>query len=226
MYQPHTLSTIAGIDLSINSTGITIRTLDSIRTYFIIIKPKDNRKKPRRSDYNIDGVRYYYYDKERPYSDEIQKAKNISNLANVILSVLKEYNVVYCIIEGVSFGSVGKIAELSALNFLVRDRLLSYDISFDVVSPAKWKKAILDNGAASKELSISKFIESKQGKKLQSYEEQAEYKMDDIADSFHISYYISQEKRNELRTLYPQLINKERDKESLLKKQDTSYSLP
>jgi crossover junction endodeoxyribonuclease RuvC len=120
-----------GLDLSLTGTGaIIIDEKEKISTE-VLIKSKKISEKP---------------------VDELIRLKNIvKEVEDTILN--GEKIIKLAAIEGIAFG-VGKtthLAQLSALNYMIRDLLYDMDIPFVIIAPKSLKKYITGSGNASKD---------------------------------------------------------------------------
>ena len=130
-----------GIDPSINSTGMTIRSSEGFVRFFIIKENKLTKKEKVAQTTNIDIFEYCQYIKEEvnhantSYERELYKAHNISTIADTIYNIIDRVlyqmkkentieNIVICM-EGISYGSIrsSAVMDLAGLNYLIRDRL-------------------------------------------------------------------------------------------------------
>ena len=121
----------AGIDQSLNSTGVVVMSLDSGEVLFhhaIILNSG------RKSDPKLFG------------------ADRLIFIRDCIKNILAKYNVEYLVIEGYSFGSRGSsIFDLGEIGGAVRVLAHDLKIPVEVVPPKTLKKYITGNGNASKE---------------------------------------------------------------------------
>ena len=190
-----------GIDPSINSTGLTIRTDDGYCQFFII---KENKlsKKEMKAATEYSGIFHYcqylkenVHDTKNAYERELAKAHNLSNIADTIYNVISEAirqlklkgkveSITVCM-EGISYGSIHSAAvmDLAGLNYLIRDRMHHHTVvgTLIVAPPAEIKKYATGQGNASKDLMVTTFKGSFPDFDLP--------KIDDISDSFFMSKY-------------------------------------
>lgn len=188
-----------GIDQSLSFTGVTV--LDDnknlIKQYGITHKKhtkwdKELDKNPKLGD-NIEIWDYQYKEKPGNASTfEIEQIKfhNIYELSNVIGGIIYKYtkdNDVTVYMEGISFGSrqTTAIAELSALNYFIRERSYNLGCEVVVIPPSKVKKYFTGNGVADKELMMETYFRLEPwARELSQY-----LKMDDIADSYAMACF-------------------------------------
>lgn len=144
---------IAGIDQSLNSTGICI--FDSLTKEVLFSKAIVlNGKKGTPKLFGIDRLAY---------------------IRDQVMEILLEYKVEFISLEGYSYGSVGRsLFELGEVGGAVR--ILSYDlgIRFEVVPPKTLKKYITGNGNADKEI-MKNSVESKYKKTFETSDETDAY---------------------------------------------------
>lgn len=188
-----------GIDQSLSFTGVTV--LDDnknlIKQYGITHKKhtkwdKELDKNPRLGD-NIEIWDYQYKEKPKNASTfEIERIKfyNIRELSNVIWGLVHKYtkgNDVTVYMEGISFGSrqTTAIAELSALNYFIRERCYELGCEIVIIPPSKIKKYFTGNGVADKELMMETYFRLEPwAREISQY-----LKMDDIADSYAMACF-------------------------------------
>lgn len=181
-----------GIDQSLSSTGISIvEDGKLIKAYLVVNKPP--KKKFTNSDIldKMEGKfelqQYTYYPDE---GDEYIKTSNVICCAEWITRIVTDwafFDEVTVTLEGIAFSSrnTSRLDELSALNYLIRERLLSHNIPFRVITPSANKKAFTGNGCADKALMTESFLKlNPLFDNLKGY-----VKLDDIADSFALATY-------------------------------------
>lgn len=179
-------SIIMGIDPSINCTGVCV---GLPQKYIYILIPGKMTKKM--SQFHHADVHIKCYNKldtkELAYEDkELTKSTNIHNICNIIESLIKEYGVTHVNMEGISYGSVGSaaLADLSGLNFVIRETLIRNGVSFSIIPPTGLKKFAVANGSADKDLMIYAW------QTLQPHlKDIKDIKIDDLADAFFLSNY-------------------------------------
>lgn len=178
-----------GIDQSLSSTGISIvRDGQLLKSYLVSNKPP-KKKFSTIEDTVGDWFEVIQYD-YTVSGDEIIKTRNVINCADAIMEIVKKYTPLYPVsvtLEGIAFSSrnTSRLDELSALNYLIRERLLQRDIPFRVITPSANKKAFTGNGCATKELMTESFLKlNPEFEALRGY-----VKLDDIADSFALATY-------------------------------------
>ena len=195
------MNVFIGIDPSINSTGLTIRTDEGYCQFFIIKEDKLSKKEKKAALDFSDIFHYCHYLKENvgdtknAYERELAKAHNLSNIADTIYNVIdnavrqlkkdgKVESITVCM-EGISYGSIHSAAvmDLAGLNYLIRDRMHHHTIvgTLFVTPPAEIKKFATGQGNASKELMIATFKGS--------YPDFELPKIDDISDSFFMAKF-------------------------------------
>lgn len=195
------MNVFIGIDPSINSTGMTIRTDTGYCRFFIIKGDKLTKKEKNAQLNNSEIFEYCLYQKENvkdtnnAHERELAKAHNLSTIADTIYNIIEELlrqfrktssidSVTICM-EGISYGSIHSAAvmDLAGLNYLIRDRLHHHTIvgTLLVTPPAEIKRFYTGSGNANKQLMISTFKGSFPDFELP--------KLDDICDSEAMSKY-------------------------------------
>lgn len=163
-----------GLDLSINSTGVCIRT-DSDCIYKIIT-PHITRSMRRSDDEILEHIEYQKSDNDD---------HNIYMIKEAIRSLIKEYNISHVTLEAPALQAKGRsVITLAGLNYSIRQMLLEEKIPFDTVQPSALKKWFTGNGKADKNLMCHcwRALEphSKQWKSI---------KVDDIADAYALAHF-------------------------------------
>ena len=195
------MNVFIGIDPSINSTGMTIRTDTGFCRFFIIKGDKLTKKEKNAQSDNSEIFEYCLYQKENvkdtsnAHERELAKAHNLSTIADTIYNIIEELlqqfrktstidSVTICM-EGISYGSIHSAAvmDLAGLNYLIRDRLHHHIVvgTLLVTPPAEVKRFYTGSGNANKQLMISTFKGSFPDFDLP--------KLDDIADSDSMAKY-------------------------------------
>ena len=195
------MNVFIGIDPSINSTGMTIRTDTGFCRFFIIKGDKLTKKEKNAQSDNSEIFEYCLYQKENvkdtnnAHERELAKAHNLSTIADTIYNIIEELlqkfrktstidSVTICM-EGISYGSIHSavVMDLAGLNYLIRDRLHHHTIvgTLLVTPPAEIKRFYTGSGNANKSLMISTFKGSFPDFNLP--------KLDDIADSDSMAKY-------------------------------------
>ena len=195
------MNVFIGIDPSINSTGMTIRTDTGFCRFFIIKGDKLTKKEKNAQSDNSEIFEYCLYQKENvkdtnnAHERELVKAHNLSTIADTIYNIIEELlqqfrktstidSVTICM-EGISYGSIHSAAvmDLAGLNYLIRDRLHHHTVvgTLLVTPPAEVKRFYTGSGNANKQLMISTFKGSFPDFDLP--------KLDDICDSEAMAKY-------------------------------------
>lgn len=195
------MNVFIGIDPSINSTGMTIRTDTGFCRFFIIKGDKLTKKEKNAQSDNSEIFEYCLYQKENvkdtnnAHERELAKAHNLSTIADTIYNIIEELlqqfrktstidSVTICM-EGISYGSIHSAAvmDLAGLNYLIRDRLHHHTIvgTLLVTPPAEIKRFYTGSGNANKQLMISTFKGSFPDFDLP--------KIDDVCDSEGMAKY-------------------------------------
>lgn len=192
----------AGIDPSINSTGITINIWEDGTLFsevFYIIKGNKLTRKEQKvaEDDDLKAVIYSTYEKidiktaEDSHELELIKTKNLLNIVNVISHIITVYSKhcdkIYIGMEGLSYGSSARtrsIYELAGLNYLIRNELMTKHMcKLYILPPTEVKKFATGIGNCSKDAVINVF--SSIFPHLLKIP-----KIDDIADSWFICNYV------------------------------------
>ena len=195
------MNVFIGIDPSINSTGMTIRTDTGFCRFFIIKGDKLTKKEKNAQSNNYEIFEYCLYQKENvkdtnnAHERELAKAHNLSTIADTIYNIIEELlqqfrktstidSVTICM-EGISYGSIHSAAvmDLAGLNYLIRDRLHHHTVvgTLLVTPPAEVKRFYTGSGNANKQLMISTFKGSFPDFDLP--------KIDDVCDSEGMAKY-------------------------------------
>lgn len=195
------MNVFIGIDPSINSTGMTIRTDTGFCRFFIIKGDKLTKKEKNAQSDNSEIFEYCLYQKENvkdtnnAHERELAKAHNLSTIADTIYNIIEELlekfrktstidSVTICM-EGISYGSIHSAAvmDLAGLNYLIRDRLHHHTVvgTLLVTPPAEVKRFYTGSGNANKQLMISTFKGSFPDFDLP--------KIDDVCDSEGMAKY-------------------------------------
>jgi Holliday junction resolvasome RuvABC endonuclease subunit len=159
---------IIGLDLSINSTGIFSNTGE-----YYIITSKMTREMSKCKEVNI-----FEYEK----SNDINK--NLEQISDYIMCVVEKIRPNLIVIEDVAIGATfsRSLIDLTGLNYWVRALLTKNNIKFITVPPTKWKKELIGNGQATKDLIIDAW------KKITKNNISIK-KVDDIADAYFLCQY-------------------------------------
>ena len=159
---------IIGLDLSINSTGIYLST----GKYYIITS---KMTKEQKSCNNVNIIEY-------TKTDDINK--NLEQISKNIINVVRHFKPNLVVIEDVAMGATfsRSLIDLTGLNYWVRALLSKNKINFITVPPTKWKKELIGNGQATKDLIIDAW------KKLTKNSINLK-KVDDIADAYFLCKY-------------------------------------
>ena len=195
------MNVFIGIDPSINSTGMAIRTDTGFCRFFIIKGDKLTKKEKNAQSNNSEIFEYCLYQKENvkdtnnAHERELAKAHNLSTIADTIYNIIEEFlqqfrktstidSVTICM-EGISYGSIHSAAvmDLAGLNYLIRDRLHHHTVvgTLLVTPPAEVKRFYTGSGNANKQLMISTFKGSFPDFDLP--------KIDDVCDSEGMAKY-------------------------------------
>lgn len=195
------MNVFIGIDPSINSTGMTVRTDTGYCRFFIIKGDKLTKKEKNAQLDNSEIFEYCLYQKENvkdtnnAHDRELAKSHNLSTIADTIYNIIEELlqqfrktstiDTVTICMEGISYGSIHSAAvmDLAGLNYLIRDRLHHHTVvgTLLVTPPAEVKRFYTGSGNANKQLMISTFKGSFPDFDLP--------KIDDVCDSEAMAKY-------------------------------------
>lgn len=143
---------VVGLDLSINSTGVCMRdSKDPKPTYFLIV-PKLSKRMVAVNGMKSCSISHITYEKIKDHISD-----NIRHIGEKISGIIKEYEgqIEYVVIEDVAVAAKSRsIIDLTLLNGYVRCLLDSMGIKYYTVTPSQWKKQVLGNGCADKELIV------------------------------------------------------------------------
>ncbi len=141
-----------GLDLSINSTGVCICEDDKDPVYYFIIPDKLSKKQKAASQHK--RINFITYDKIKGNDDH-----NINHITGKIMEIIREKidltDNIKVVIEDVALAARGSsIITLTLLNGWMRCLLAQNGIDYITVPPTQWKKVMLGNGSADKELIV------------------------------------------------------------------------
>lgn len=139
-----------GLDLSINSTGVCICEDTKDPVYYFIIPDKLSKKQKAASQHK--RINFITYDKIKGNDDH-----NINHITSKIMEIIKGLlnDDIKVVIEDVALAAKGaSIITLTLLNGWMRCLLAQNGIDYITVPPTQWKKVMLGNGSADKELIV------------------------------------------------------------------------
>ena len=125
-----------------------------------------------------EGVTIIDYEK----TDDINK--NLEQIGDIIMYIIAKYRPSLVVIEDVAMGATfsRSLIDLTGLNYWIRALLTQNNVKFITVPPTRWKKELIGNGQATKDLIIDAWQKiTKNNIKLK--------KMDDIADAYFLCNY-------------------------------------
>ena len=172
---------IMGIDPSIRSTGICIHNSDnkkSLQNKYYLIVAQPTKKVLAFKHKNISIIPYEYLSKQivetslqnNPHNtyqiNEFVKSKNVFSILTYIRSIIKKEKPSLINIEGIALAAVGKIDELSGLNYGIRNICIKLNIPFQVISPSANKKSFTGIGNAKKDLMVISWYNLEQSNKF------------------------------------------------------------
>lgn len=102
------------------------------------------------------GNQYYLLgtEKDKHFDASVDYTMRLISLQRDIMSIVMHHNPDIVGLEGISFGSVGRLAELGALSYFIRAGLIEHKIPFMIIPPTVIKKYWTGKGNASKTLMI------------------------------------------------------------------------
>ena len=153
-----------GLDLSINSTGVCVCEDSKEPVYYFIIPDKLSKKQKAASQHK--RINFITYDKIKGNDDH-----NINHITSKIMEIIKDKcdltksqccdsatllnEDIKVVIENVALASKGaSIITLTLLNGWMRCLLTQNRIDYITVPPTQWKKLMIGNGSADKELIV------------------------------------------------------------------------
>lgn len=135
-------------------------------------------------------LKYLQYEKITPDKDssyeikEWAKVINFNRICKLIQEVIDNHNITSCVMEGISYGSVGSaaLADLAGLNFSIRKAIYDRDIRCKIVSPNSVKSFATGRGNAPKETMIDTWMHCDPAFN------DVKVKVDDVADSYFMAH--------------------------------------
>jgi hypothetical protein len=195
---------IVGIDFSINSTAVCLKSADEIKLFSFVPNYKKTLSAFKMHEEISEFVDIVSYQKESsvkdPIEDQSVKLSNADILSYTIIKSIKPFieGIPDIRIEGFSFGSKGNsFIDLITYNTFLKTKLiLEWGHCISVVSPKTVKKLYTGNGNANKVDMIKKYLEIGSGtfhEKLSSLNLKLEPNstipkpLDDLVDSVALS---------------------------------------
>ena len=180
-----------GLDLSINSTGMCLRLENgdenNVLHYYLIV-PKITKKMDHINRDKTSLISFINYDKIAS-----NDSHNIMVISKKICEIIKDFESQYndaeidITIEDVAMGAKGRsLITLTLLNGYIRCMLDNNNWNYKTITPTEWKKKLLGNGQANKELTIYHWgkMDVKSCVKMMDNN----VKCDDAADSYFLSW--------------------------------------
>lgn len=212
-----------GIDLSLNSTGISVYFSKSNRykffCYFIDNKKYSKREiknfeELKKCNVNIKHINYNFNAENKNFNEILNIKLLISSIANIIKKYKRKDNIIVGI-EGISYNSTGnKFTLMSNLNFLLKYELIKNKIKYIEIAPLKIKRYVLSKINENLDIKKNKkllFIDAfsiyrngtiENNKFYSSIKENNVYiknkPIDDIIDSFWVLEYIKENYKEEI----------------------------
>lgn len=174
---------IVGLDLSINSTGVCLNRGKEKGYEYKIIVPKLSKRMNAINEMKTCSISHVEYDKIK---DNI--SSNIRCIGEKICDIIKDFKdeIELVVIEDVAMAARGRsIIDLTLLNGYVRCMLDQMGLRYKTVTPTQWKKKILGNGQADKELIVYHWAKFDQENCRAMFHSKC--KCDDVADAFFLT---------------------------------------
>lgn len=177
---------IIGLDLSVNSTGVCLNRGKEKGYEYKIIVPKLSKRMKAINEMKSCSISHIEYDKIKDLDSH-----NIRCIANAICDIIKDMRekgevIELVVIEDVAMAAKGRsIITLTLLNGYVRCMLDQLGLRYETVTPTQWKKEVLGNGQADKELIVYHWARFDQENCRHMMDMSA--KCDDIADAYFLT---------------------------------------
>ncbi len=153
-----------GLDISMNSTGLAIKTPDYLEFHKII--PKKGGKHSKNTQVHIYNRKY---NKETYSEENISKVISAEKLAITIKNIIQDYIRPYpnpelhIIIEGGAFGSFGgksRLADMTIFSAIVKRKMLTIKPfpTITIIPPTSLKKYATGKGNSKKQAMEDAFI--------------------------------------------------------------------
>ncbi|MCE8052297.1 hypothetical protein HOP61_13380 [Halomonas daqingensis] len=155
------MTTIAGIDQSLTSTGIVIVDKGSTVAHKVIeTKPCS--------------------------SDPLDAYQRVSRIVEAVLAMVASHGVTVVRIEGLSFASTGRATRtLAGLHHVIVHELLAHGVDVEVIAPTSLKKRATGSGRASKEDMVAACDATFRAVLAAVPKSRGKY---DLADAFHLAH--------------------------------------
>lgn len=146
---------IIGLDLSINSTGVCLNRGKEKGCEYRIIVPKLSKRMIAINEMKTCSISHIEYSKIK---DHI--SSNIRCIGEKICEIIEDMRekgeeIEMVVIEDVAMRAQGRsIIDLTLLNGYVRCLMDRLGLRYKTVTPTQWKKELLGNGGADKELIV------------------------------------------------------------------------
>ena len=172
-----------GIDQSINSTSVCVLEEGKKPAYYIIT-PKLTKKQTAANHNRICYITYDKIDSNLNHNIRCISEKISQIIANKCALCADPQSEIQVTMEDVALMAKGRsIIDLSILNGYIRCSLDKLGVSYKTIPPTQWKKELLGNGQADKELVIMHWSKLDPD----AYNQLSGCKSDDVADSFFIA---------------------------------------
>lgn len=176
---------VVGLDLSINSTGVCIYDKGNVE-YFLIV-PKVTKRMREVSEKEGSRIHYKTYDKIASLDSH-----NIRCIAKEICKIIadKVTKIETVVIEDVALAARGRsIITLTLLNGYLRCMMDQMGLWYELVNPTQWKKKILGNGQANKDMIVDVWSKMDPESYNVMMGGKVKFKCDDIADAYFLCRY-------------------------------------
>jgi len=145
---------ICAVDLSINGSSLTLYNKHEDKYIFYCYNCKMPKKsKPfilTKDNYKI-VIERKVKNKEDLFLDYIKTAEHVFHK---ILELAESIDIDF-LIEGYSFGSTGKLADIGEFTGLFKNQIIKTNNTYETVPPTTWKKNIVGKGNSNKEAIIN-----------------------------------------------------------------------
>ena len=141
------LSESVGIDFSLNYSGITVLK-DSCYSFYAINREENFTKKGLNFIKDLESTISFqnifipkFIESENYEENQVLKLKDIETISDVILNILKEYNINNIKLEGLSYSSLGQRSlDLAGFNYILRYRIYEQFKNLKIIAPTTAKK--------------------------------------------------------------------------------------
>ena len=171
--------TVIGIDPSMNSTAICINEDGKYSYKLLATKPTKKMLKAAEGMENLRINTVCKLPNEKGVLGEINKTKNINYIMEFVRLYFTLYQPDYVVIEAPAFNAVGRVSDLSGLNYAIRLECIVNHIPVYPISPTAVKMQTVGNGQATKEMMVQTWL-----KLFPEFVPLESMKVDDLADAW------------------------------------------